>query len=345
MDYPLNINGYPGVYPSQALLDYASCSEPAGGAFICTECGEGFAHYPDLQSHMAMHGPQEPASALQYGAYGYPAPGNPEYSSATGYGAPVQFALQENGTLRVVESPVEFGGYAFGASSKSDAQAWGQSPGTGRTSRSTQTQDAPAAQPEAPRPAENGAGGPNSSHPQAAPPQPPPRFRCEICGRSFNTQPGLLRHQRYRTSERGYKCALCCQSFVASLPERPSRTAAPLLIFFLLPPSREPTFPAFSAFRVSQNPPGHRQRGPETDPLEPIDPISSGIVQGTGPELSPGSQLSGGWSVTHLPVYASPGRPGRLKCGQNRAALLTGGLQKRQSPGKAPCLAAEHAED
>ncbi|XP_069041419.1 zinc finger protein 497 [Lepisosteus oculatus] len=215
MDYPLNINGYPGVYPSQALLDYASCSEPAGGAFICTECGEGFAHYPDLQSHMAMHGPQEPASALQYGAYGYPAPGNPEYSSATGYGAPVQFALQENGTLRVVESPVEFGGYAFGASSKSDAQAWGQSPGTGRTSRSTQTQDAPAAQPDAPRPAENGAGGPNSSHPQAAPPQPPPQFRCEICGRSFNTQPGLLRHQRYRTSERGYKCALCCQSFVA----------------------------------------------------------------------------------------------------------------------------------
>ncbi|XP_066573998.1 zinc finger protein 668 [Amia ocellicauda] len=223
MDYPLNMNGYPGVYSPQALLDYTNYGDSAGGggAFICTECGEGFSHYPDLQSHMTLHGTTEP-TPFHYAGFGYPgeatvagagvqsAQGNQDFSVAGGYGGPIQFTLQENGTLTVVEASGEFDTYGTTATAahQADSHAWGQA---GRTSRATQTQESPTAQLVPPPPkshTENGPGPPRNS---AAPP--PPRFRCQTCGRCFNTRPGLQRHRRYRTSERGHKCALCCRSF------------------------------------------------------------------------------------------------------------------------------------
>ncbi|XP_036393923.1 zinc finger protein Xfin [Megalops cyprinoides] len=79
-----------------SLVDYTSCGEQVGGAaaFICTECGEGFSHYPDLLTHMAVHGPVEPF---------------PYDCHTNGFGAPLEFALHENGMLTVVNrSAAEF---------------------------------------------------------------------------------------------------------------------------------------------------------------------------------------------------------------------------------------------
>lgn len=70
--------------------DYCSSQELAGAAdaFICTECGEGFAQYSKLVSHMAIHGSPE---SLQLDA------------PINGFETPVEFVLHKNGTLTVVE--------------------------------------------------------------------------------------------------------------------------------------------------------------------------------------------------------------------------------------------------
>lgn len=70
--------------------DYCSSQELSGAAdaFICTECGEGFAQYSKLVSHMAIHGSSE---SLQLDA------------PINGFETPVEFVLHKNGTLTVVE--------------------------------------------------------------------------------------------------------------------------------------------------------------------------------------------------------------------------------------------------
>ncbi|KAJ8332828.1 hypothetical protein SKAU_G00417240 [Synaphobranchus kaupii] len=244
-------------------MDYTNCGEQAGGAgaFICTECGEGFGHYPDLLTHMAEHGTVEPF---------------PYECQSNGFGAPLEFALHENGMLTVVDRSAEYN-YTCNGKSSSQILPWNQAPhlasqtspmilaSTQATPQATsviqtashplpleahptslilapanvpilesqptpviltstqaplqESQPSPVIQAplleSQPTPVilspTKAAEGENSSN-TFMPPR-PARFRCEMCNQLFNTRLGLLRHQRYRTLERGYKCTLCCRVF------------------------------------------------------------------------------------------------------------------------------------
>ncbi|XP_035239836.1 zinc finger protein 569 [Anguilla anguilla] len=234
-------------------MDYINCGEQAGGAgaFICTECGEGFDHYPDLLTHMPEHGPVEPF---------------PYDCQSNGFGAPLEFALHENGMLTVVDRSAE---YNYTSNGKSSSQVLPWNPATHLASQAspmilastqaTRLESQPTSvvqTPLHPLPLESqstpvilastqallqesqptpviqapshasaldskptpvilsptkAAESENSSN-TLVPPH-PARFRCEMCNQVFNTRLGLLRHQRYRTLERGYKCTLCCRVF------------------------------------------------------------------------------------------------------------------------------------
>ncbi|MGH0182859.1 UNVERIFIED_CONTAM: hypothetical protein FKN15_010557 [Acipenser sinensis] len=190
MDLPLNVNGYPGSHSQQGLADCTISAE--GGAYICTECGEGFGVYARLQEHMTAHGQEQ--LALQYGGYIIPPPALPrEYDSAFSYARPVELTLQENGTLAIVERPPQ---------TTTQGESWGPAPQTTAQRLEESTEKA----------VENGRGvavGGGVGVATVA----PPRFSCEVCGRLFNTSQGLQRHQRFHTSERGFKCTVCCQTF------------------------------------------------------------------------------------------------------------------------------------
>ncbi|XP_061072472.1 zinc finger protein Xfin [Conger conger] len=252
------------------LMDYTNCGEQAGGAgaFICTECGDGFDHYPDLLTHMAEHGTVEPF---------------PYDCHSNGFGAPLEFALHENGMLTVVDRSAE---YNYASNDKSSQiLPWNQVPhlasqagpmilasteGTCPESQPTsviqtpphpppleshpksvilasanapilgECQPAPVILTSTQAPIQESQLTPVVQHPHHVPateskstpvilsptkaaesengsntlvPPHPAHFRCEMCNQLFNTRLGLLRHQRYRTVERGYKCTLCCRVF------------------------------------------------------------------------------------------------------------------------------------
>ncbi|XP_048880226.1 zinc finger protein 678 [Brienomyrus brachyistius] len=201
------------------IVDYNNCSEQVGGAaaFICTECGDGFSHYPDLLNHMVTHGPVD--------TFSLDCPPN-------GFGAPLEFALHENGMLTVVDRSVELNYLPANDKPPSPNIVWSQA-------SSQESQPCPVTSPTEDEPLE-------SQHtPLVLPASQPPtsqitpvilsstkevrsysesisrtlvssrsaRFRCETCGQLFNTRAGLQRHQRYRTLDQGFKCTLCCKVF------------------------------------------------------------------------------------------------------------------------------------
>ncbi|XP_018587662.1 zinc finger protein 184 [Scleropages formosus] len=217
------------------LVDYNNCGDQVGGtaAFICTECGDGFSHYPDLLNHMVIHGPVDPF---------------PFDCPPSSFGTPLEFALHENGMLTVVDRSVELN-YFSPATDKPQSPdlIWSQD-------HSLESQSAPVLPPTEALPLEAHSStvtlSPNQdrsleshsapiilttnqplpSESQLTPVTPSPtkaqrgsskslvptypaRFRCETCGQLFNTRSGLQRHQRYRTLERGFKCTLCCKIF------------------------------------------------------------------------------------------------------------------------------------
>lgn len=65
-------------------------AQGGGDMFICTECGEGFRHYPKLVEHMAIHGLAFPDALTVNGTNN----------------TQIEFALHENGTLTVVDRSV-----------------------------------------------------------------------------------------------------------------------------------------------------------------------------------------------------------------------------------------------
>lgn len=250
-------------------MDNGKCGEQPGGegAFICTECGEGYIHYPELLTHMAEHGTVE---SFPYDCH------------TNGFGAPLEFALHEDGMLTVVNRSTEYNNILNGKSS-SQILPWNQAAQLGSPSNpmvlaSTEAkclesqpvsmnQTPPLSLPLGSHPTSVSLASSSSpvlgspptpvnlhsiqvplkeslSNPeiQASPHTPaqetdhtvvisptkatetengsntlvPPhaaRFQCDICNQLFNTRLGLLRHQRYRTLERGYKCTLCCRIF------------------------------------------------------------------------------------------------------------------------------------
>ncbi|KAM3873394.1 uncharacterized protein ACN63O_002422 [Diretmus argenteus] len=67
----------------QTSVDSAASKQPGGesNAFICTECGDGFSQYPNVLTHIAVHGPLE----------SFPLDG-----SSNGFEIPREYVLQEN---------------------------------------------------------------------------------------------------------------------------------------------------------------------------------------------------------------------------------------------------------
>ncbi|XP_070823474.1 zinc finger protein 135 [Chaetodon trifascialis] len=156
--------------------------------FICTECGDGFSQYSNVLAHMAIHGPLESFSFD---------------GSSNGFEVPREYVLQENGTLTVVNGLLQ-----------SHSSVKPVSPGVLPShfpSPIKPVSPTPGPQPSLyrnvfrPRPSDLNLDRSRQGH-----------FRCEICGRSFNSLQSLHRHQQYRNTERGYKCTLCCKIFEGS---------------------------------------------------------------------------------------------------------------------------------
>lgn len=163
-------------------------STPVGGessTFICTECGDGFSQYSNVLAHMAIHGPLESFSFD---------------GSSNGFEVPREYVLQENGTLTVLNGSVQ-----------SYSSMKPLSPGVLPSQFSfpvkpispmSKPQPSPYRDVFRPRPSDLNMDKFRQGH-----------YRCEICGRSFNSLQSLHRHQQYRNTERGYKCTLCCKIF------------------------------------------------------------------------------------------------------------------------------------
>ena len=162
--------------------DSAASLPPEGDlAFICTECGEGFCHFPNMLKHMASHGPLE----------SFPLDG-----SSNGFEVPREYVLHENGMLTIV------GGFEPPAL---------HVPGKPALPPGFPTQVPPSAMPVSPAPPQR------SSPPRDASKLKQTyanltlnkdhqgHYRCEICNKSFSSRRGLNHHQQYRNTDRGYK--------------------------------------------------------------------------------------------------------------------------------------------
>lgn len=163
-------------------------STPLSGesnTFICTVCGDGFSQYPNVLTHMAVHGPLESFSFD---------------GSSNGFEVPREYILQENGTLTVLDGLVQSHSYVkplspgilpshFSSPFRSISPTLKSQPSTNKDVFR-------------PRPSDFNSDKSRLSH-----------YRCEICNRVFNSLQSLHRHQQYRNPERGFKCTLCCKIF------------------------------------------------------------------------------------------------------------------------------------
>lgn len=163
-------------------------STPAGGessTFICTECGDGFNQYSNVLAHMTIHGPLESFSFD---------------GSSNGFEFPREYVLQENGTLTVLNGLVQ--SYSSMKPVSPGVLPSHFSSPVKPLSPTLKPQPSPYRDVFRPRPSDLNMEKFHHGH-----------YRCEICGRSFNSLQSLHRHQQYRNTERGYKCTLCCKIF------------------------------------------------------------------------------------------------------------------------------------
>lgn len=156
-------------------MDCVTAKHPddESSAFICTECGDGFKHYPQLLCHMASHEPLD-KFCLD--------------GSSNGFEVPHEYVLHENGTLTMVNKI----GQSPKTSIKQTPSIPSQSISVCQDVRGAKTTQVAAS---------------NTDKSQ------PVHCKCETCNRSFNNQMSLHRHQQYQNSERGHKCTLCCKIF------------------------------------------------------------------------------------------------------------------------------------
>lgn len=153
--------------------------------FICTECGDGFSQYSNVLAHMTIHGPLESFSFD---------------GSSNGFEVPREYALQENGTLTVVNGLTQS---HFSVKPVSPGVLPSHFPSPIKpVSPTLRPHPSPYRDVFRPRPSDFNLDRSRQGH-----------YRCEICSRSFNSLQSLHRHQQYRNTERGYKCTLCCKIF------------------------------------------------------------------------------------------------------------------------------------
>lgn len=165
------------VMEKQKLGNTAASPSMAGeNNFICTVCGDGFSQYPNVLTHMAVHGPLESFSFD---------------GSSNGFEVPREYILQENGTLTV-----------FNGSTLSHSNVRPSSPGILPSHRSAPLKSlSPTVKSRL------------STHQVIRPKTTVYDHRCEICNRVFQGLHNLHCHQQYRNPDQGFKCTLCCRIF------------------------------------------------------------------------------------------------------------------------------------
>ncbi|CDQ70789.1 unnamed protein product [Oncorhynchus mykiss] len=163
-------------------MDYVSSAEPDVDAFICTECGDGFRRYLDLVKHITVH--ERLRTHEQTDSFSLD-------SLPNGFQVPREYALHENGTFIVVDR-----------SGPSNNPSSTLSPYQNSKTIVLKT-----------KPAKTDLRVNTVSHSQCRSVSPLKQYRCETCGKLFNNQLSLQRHQQYRNLEQGYKCTLCCKIF------------------------------------------------------------------------------------------------------------------------------------
>ncbi|XP_056142353.1 zinc finger protein 208 [Lampris incognitus] len=173
---------------NNSLGSVASKQPAESSSFICTECGDGFSQYPNVLTHMAIHGPLESFSLD---------------GSSNRFEVPREYVLQENGTLTLIN----------GFEQSQHTSIGPKSPGIQSSCFPSSIKPISPTLPPHSNPLRDAlkvnttdlALNLDRSHHG--------NYRCEICNRSFNSQLSLHRHQQYRNTERGYKCTLCCKIF------------------------------------------------------------------------------------------------------------------------------------
>ncbi|XP_064803933.1 zinc finger protein 616-like [Oncorhynchus masou masou] len=163
-------------------MDYVSSAEPDVDAFICTECGDGFRRYLDLVKHITVH--ERLRTHEQTDSFSLD-------SLPNGFQVPREYALHENGTFIVVDR-----------SGPSNNPSSTPSPYQNSKTIVLKT-----------KPVKTDLRVNTVSHSQCHSVSPLKQYRCETCGKLFNNQLSLQRHQQYRNLEQGYKCTLCCKIF------------------------------------------------------------------------------------------------------------------------------------
>lgn len=169
-------------------MDYVSSAEPDVDAFICTECGDGFRRYLDLVKHITVH--ERLRTHERTDSFSLD-------SLPNGFQVPREYALHENGTFIVVDR-------SGPSNNPSSVKQPSSTPSPYQNSKTIVLTT---------KPAKTDLRVNTASHSQCRSVSPLKQHRCETCGKLFNNQLSLQRHQQYRNLEQGYKCTLCCKIF------------------------------------------------------------------------------------------------------------------------------------
>ncbi|KAJ8005289.1 hypothetical protein DPEC_G00145090 [Dallia pectoralis] len=167
-------------------MDLVNSSESDGDAFICAECGDGFRRYLDLLKHMTIH--QQLRTHEQTDSFSLVGLNN---------GLQSEYALHENGTFIVVDRS----GHSNNPSSVRQPSS---APSPYQNSKPIVLVS---------KTAKKDLHVKKLTHSQYSGISPQKPYQCETCGKLFNNQLSLQRHQQYRNLEQGYKCTLCCKIF------------------------------------------------------------------------------------------------------------------------------------
>ncbi|KAJ0065988.1 hypothetical protein NL108_001203 [Boleophthalmus pectinirostris] len=155
--------------------------------FICTICGDGFSQYQNVLSHMSIHGPLESFTFD---------------GSSNGFEVPREYVLQENGTLTALTGLTHPEYSTKRPSSPGILPSHFSCPvNTMSPSQKSFSRDVLASK----------SLDSNLDHSHGG------LYRCEVCGRTFNSLQFLHRHQQYRNLDGGFRCTLCCRFFKGRL--------------------------------------------------------------------------------------------------------------------------------
>ncbi|KAI7807080.1 zinc finger protein 43 [Triplophysa rosa] len=178
-------------------MAYTSMNFAPGGGdmFICTECGEGFRHYPKLVEHMAIH-------SLVF----------PDALSVNGTNnTHIEFALHENGTLTVVDRSV-VSNFSFLFGKPPPKLSWCPTPNQAVLT-SSKMPEKECAQFRCERCGQAFKSQKSLQlHQQYRVLE--QGFRCTLCCKVFNDRESLQSHLQNHAHERFYSCGHCGKRFL-----------------------------------------------------------------------------------------------------------------------------------